>query len=381
MKWIQIFLLSWTLFFIQTCITTQNKTDCKTETTTTTIQPSFSIAEELNKRVHEPFDETKDLNIYFITNRKVQANLTPGCSDKYYTVSNEGQERFGLCLVNVPFLHEIGELPYNADNSGDPHKYFKFLDHKSYSEDDFFREVDGKGEEVILFIHGFNVKFEESVQRAAQIKYDMKFSGPIIVFSWPAGVSEGIFKSINLLDTYHSNQENAKSTIPMLTKVISKLKSQNKKLHVVVHSMGHQITLPSINNVMNKNQSKFIDQLILNAPDFDSQEFKNIADNLRGSAKRITVYCSPGDNALVVSSKVNQNKRVGSCERIYGVDMINVNPIDSPIFGVGGLGHGYYASRAILTDIYQVLLGLEVHKRLFIRKSIAGGTEDYILRK
>ncbi|HNO26281.1 MAG TPA: alpha/beta hydrolase, partial [Leptospiraceae bacterium] len=96
------------------------------------------------------------------------------------------------------------------------------------------------------------------------------------------------------------------------------------------------------------------------------------------SAERITVYCSPGDNALVASSKVNSNKRVGSCEKIPGVDMINVNQVDAPVFG---LGHGYYSSRPVLTDLFQTILGIEARRRLFIRKSGPYNSEDYVLRK
>ncbi|EKP04817.1 hypothetical protein LEP1GSC018_3669 [Leptospira kirschneri str. 2008720114] len=55
--------------------------------------------------------------------------------------------------------------------------------------------------------------------------------------------------------------------------------------------------------------------------------------------------------------------------------MVNVNPIDSSLIFIG---HGYYSSRPLLTDIYQVFLGIKVKKRLFIQKSF--GNENFILR-
>lgn len=61
--------------------------------------------------------------------------------------------------------------------------------------------------------------------------------------------------------------------------------------------------------------------------------------------------------------------------------MINVNPVDSPVMGLAGLGHGYYSSRPILTDLYQVILGLEAKNRLFLRKSSANNGEDYVMRR
>ncbi|EMK03410.1 hypothetical protein LEP1GSC176_0663 [Leptospira kirschneri str. MMD1493] len=55
--------------------------------------------------------------------------------------------------------------------------------------------------------------------------------------------------------------------------------------------------------------------------------------------------------------------------------MVNVNLIDSSLISIG---HGYYSSKPLLTDIYQILLGVRAEKRLFIRKS--SGNENYVLR-
>src|SRR5206468_522987 len=97
-------------------------------------------------------------------------------------------------------------------------------------------------------------------------------------------------------------------------------------------------------------------------------------------ANRVTLYCSYNDNAIAASEKYNSNRRMGGCERIDGVDVINVGEIDAPAMGISGLGHGYYASRPILGDLYQLLLRIDAEKRLFIRKSEPNSTEDFYLR-
>ena len=43
-----------------------------------------------------------------------------------------------------------------------------------------------QGEAVLLFVHGYNTSFEAAVVKAAQLKVDMPWSGPIIAFSWPS---------------------------------------------------------------------------------------------------------------------------------------------------------------------------------------------------
>ena len=50
------------------------------------------------------------------------------------------------------------------------------------------------------------------------------------------------------------------------------------------------------------------------------------------------------------------------------------------VLGVGGLGHGYYASRAVLTDIFQAVLGMEASRRLFIRVAEPNAPENYFIR-
>ena len=67
---------------------------------------------------------------------------------------------------------------------------------------------------------------------------------------------------------------------------------------------------------------------------------------------------------------------MGGCEEIDGFDVVNAGALDDTM-----LGHGYYASRPILTDVSQVLLGIDAERRLFLRKSEPNSVENYYLRK
>jgi esterase/lipase superfamily enzyme len=335
-----------------------------------------TIDEHLNERIKEPFDTTKIIPIYFATNRST-ANGIPSCSNDYYTVDLSPKIIQGVCEVNVPFKHNIGDL--SADPANDPDQYFRFMAHKPVAERDFLNSVTANPfPEVILFVHGFNVSFEEAVYRSAQIKYDLKFAGEVVLFTWPAGAkSGGILEALSLSSTYKNNQKNAQGTVSILKDFVKNLHSSGKRLHIIVHSMGHQIVLPALAELSSEGNKEMVSELVLNAPDYPSSTFYGISNNIQKVAKRVTVYCSPGDKALVASRRVNENKRLGSCEKIAGIDTVNVNEIDDSTLS---LNHGYYSSRPILTDLYQVLLGVKAEKRLFIRKSV-NATEDYILRR
>jgi len=336
--------------------------------------------ELINKRIQENFDDTKTMAVNFITSRRENKSANPNCDSDYYGFLTDINLHFGECFVNIPAKHIIGDITWN--NNQDKNQFFQLLGKSDKSEEDFFNKIKAHPfEEVLVFVHGFNVNFDEAVIRAGQIRYDLKFPGEVIVYSWPAGSEAGVLNSLMVKSVYESNFSEAKLNREPFGKFLNKLEATKKKVHLIVHSMGHQVVLPALTKEANSGKKKLIDQLILNAPDFDKEEFKKIAPSLREISGRITLYCSPGDNALVASQKVNGGPRAGMCFKFDGIDVINVNEVDNPVLGVGGLGHGYYSSRPILADIYQVILGVSVEKRLFIRRSGEYNGENWVLRQ
>jgi hypothetical protein len=158
---------------------------------------------------------------------------------------------------------------------------------------------------ILIFIHGFNVPFIEAAQKAAQIKQDLKFQGPVVLWSWPAGAQEGLLQSTLLTRTYDENFKSAQASIPPFTDFLNRLLKEHAHLILMIHSMGHQVALPSIlrltpsvaSDSQDKTQNK-IQQLILNAPDYDMDQFADSLDRLHVKVEHITLYCSPYDKAL-----------------------------------------------------------------------------------
>jgi esterase/lipase superfamily enzyme len=144
--------------------------------------------------------------------------------------------------------------------------------------------------------------------------------------------------------------------------------------------MGHQVVLPALAQLAETLPSGTIQELILNAPDFSTQDFKALLPAVRKMAARTTVYCSASDNALAASTRVNGNARLGSCTLVDGVDTIDVSEVDRPVLGVGGLGHGYYAGRPIIGDVSQLLLGMDAPRRMFIKRTVPAVNSNYMLR-
>lgn len=327
----------------------------------------------INRRIANPFDASALIPVFFATNR-VPISLKPACDDSYYGVRNSREMRYGACEINVPKIHTVGSL---ATGSSDRDRSFKTGALQEAQSGGLIRKIASTpGDEVLLFVHGFNVKFEEALLRAAQIAYDTKFQGATVLFTWPAGAGEDSLSSVLIHRTYAANQTNARDSVALFAQFVRDLRSTGKTVHILVHSMGHQIVLPALAQLADESGGKQIGELILNAPDFPAADLQQLAPRLQKLSRRVTLYCSPGDNALVASRQINSNHRAGLCGKVPGIDVINVNELAD-----AALGHGYYSERAVLTDVYQVLLGVDVERRLFIRRSDPGGGENYILRK
>jgi len=339
-----------------------------------------ALQKDLGSLFKQPYSDTQAMDVIYVTNRNAAGDPAE-CDDTSFGISPSDKLSYGVCTFNVPKRHPVGGFEVAPNPRADPHQYFRLLNYAPLDERSLAERLRQKqGSDILVFIHGFNVKFQEAVLRAAQIAYDLKFQGPVVLFSWPAGAEEGLLSSAMVTRTYSDNLSNALKTVSLAQAFFKQLAGLDQTVHVMVHSMGHQVTLRALSQLAQSSDKPFIGELILNAPDFPVKDFQKVLPQLKKVANRVTVYCSYNDNAIAASETYNKNRRMGACERVSGTDMINVGGIDAPALGVGGLGHGYYSSRPILTDIFQVLLGIPAEQRLFIRKSEPNSTEDYYLR-
>jgi esterase/lipase superfamily enzyme len=367
-------LLLVSLFLIQACAQ-------KNIIETPPVSEEMRFRTYLNNKIVKSFAETQSLEVIYATNRELTGDKA-GCSDNFFKVQPSKEVRYGICKVNIPKKHPTGLIESSDDPRSDTHKFFRMLGGHHNLTLDNIKQIfeEKKPPSILLFVHGFNVKFEEAVLRAAQITYDLKYQGQVLLFSWPAGSQDGLMNSL-INKTYENNSASAMASVNDAANLIQWLSTLNIPLHIAVHSMGHQVIIPALDKVAQTVQQPIIDEMVLNAPDLPNDDFHKFLPSIKKLAKRITVYCSFNDNAIAASEKYNNNRRLGACETAEGIDVINVSEIDAPTMGVAGLGHGYYSSRAILSDVHQLLMGIEAEKRLFIRKSEPNSVEDFYLRQ
>ncbi|MBC7428552.1 MAG: alpha/beta hydrolase [Bacteriovorax sp.] len=331
----------------------------------------------------EEFNDSRAVNIMVFTNRQFKSKGF-GCTDDYFGIGIDNTNfRLGVCRVNVPRNHSTGALSFSKDQRESSHDYFKILGQKELNLTTLMDYLKKSKRSPLIFVHGFNVKHEEAVLRASQIAYDLKYQGPLILFSWPAGSGDGFLDDKLIKRTYDANLKNAQASVSAFKIFVGKLMENKIIPNIVVHSMGHQVVLPALfelgkeGQIQANNQQMPLGEIILNAPDFDADLFVKNIEVIKNLSRRVTLYCSYNDKAMFASESLNSSKRLGGCSYMEGVDSINVSLLDNATFG---LNHGYYASRPILTDVFQVLLGIEADRRLFMKKSDPNSTEKYYLR-
>jgi len=214
------------------------------------------------------------------------------------------------------------------------------------SESAFFEEINsfvGSAAAVnqeFVFVPGFATPFAASLLRIAQLTNDIKLRGVPLVFSWPSG------------NLYPTDKENAIWSAKHLKQSLQDIKQQTnpERIHLVAHSMGSFVVANAMDGL--SLGRGVIENVVLAAPDVNEAMFSRFAEVAKITAKRITIYASQKDGALLASDII-QGDRVGS--RVVprlGVDVIDAGEVDRPMSFWGLLGHSYvFDSDKVMLDL------------------------------
>jgi esterase/lipase superfamily enzyme len=271
-----------------------------------------------------------------------------------------GKLELGTCEVSIPKLHEVGELEspsvLRLEFREDPNRHVVLMGIQPEPADRFFTDLHecvGRSSQksAFVFVHGYNVGFEDAARRTAQIAYDLKFEGAPIFFSWPsqAGILE-----------YAVDETNVSWAAPHLLRFLTDVaeKSGAERIHLIAHSMGNRALTSALRDLslMQKSDEPTFDEVVLTAPDIDADTFINdIAPAVVKTARRVTLYSSSNDEALIVSKKVHGYPRAGDSGSqlvvLPGIDTVDVSAVDTSL-----LGHTYYGDNStVLADIFELL--------------------------
>lgn len=297
------------------------------------------------------------LRLYYGTNRAQVPNN--GKAKVQYTRERGGRIAYGEVLVSVPGNYErfSGKLDL-VKGTYVPGKSF-FIEEVTRLDDGvWMRNLQARvekdaGRSMIVFVHGFNVSFENAARRTAQIHYDLQSPGAPVFFAWPSRT--GILK-------YWADEASVELSAAPLREFLDRVAKDSgaKTIHVIAHSMGSRALTRALADIGNENQHKSerhpgervakFSKVFLAAPDLDTEVFQQLHAAVVGkSADTITIYASNRDRTMFLSRLLHIHPRLGQPLKqwtpIEGVDAVDATKMRTDF-----LGHSYYGN-TILRDI------------------------------
>lgn len=171
--------------------------------------------------------------------------------------------------------------------------------------------------EAFIFIHGYNNQFYHAALTMAQLWHFMGRPGVPMIYSWPAGRGG--------LRGYTSDTESSQFTVFHLKQFLRALVETPglEKIHILAHSRGTDVATTAIRELMlsyraagkDSRATLKLGNLVLVAPDLDIEVVQQtlVAEGMIGVPERFTVYISPRDRALLLSSwMMDSVKRLGN---------------------------------------------------------------------
>ncbi len=332
------------------------------------------------------------VSVFYATDRKDTSISIPKkrYGNEQSQLVNGSYLEFGVAKVSIPGgdRHKPGVIEepsiFKFEWNEDPANHVVLLEIKKHNKDKYFKmlreEISSSDvKEAFIFIHGYNVTFEDAARRTAQMSFDLKFKGTPVFYSWPSkGATWG----------YTSDEVDIQWTEPHLKQFLNDFLKTSKADHVyiIAHSMGNRALAKVISGVAKETpEAKTkIKEIILAAPDIDASVFiGNIVPEITQNFKNITLYASSNDNALLGSELFHGNRpRAGDAGDglvvVPGIETIDVSSIDSSL-----LGHSYIAgAKSILDDLEAIFTtGKRAKNRVNMTPNMKNGHNYWVLKE
>ena len=202
--------------------------------------------------------------------------------------------------VSIPAKREAGTVQWPKRLPPDPATDFAVtnvqqIDTVAQGRVWFRQHVNGG--HALVFIHGFNNTYEDSVFRLAQIVHDSKMQATPVLFTWPSRAE---------ITAYQYDKESTNYSRTALEQALRTLAADPnvKDITVMAHSMGTWLAMESLRQmgIRDGHVNSKIHNVILASPDIDIQVFAKQYVEMGEPRPKFTIFVSQDDKALAVSS-------------------------------------------------------------------------------
>lgn len=275
--------------------------------------------------------------------------------------SSTGTLSMGTAEISIPRDHRPGALEspswLHLEFRPDPEKHVVLESVQPLETDAFYKTLNAKvsrssSREIVVFIHGYNNSFDSGARTLAQFTYDLRFDGAPVLYSWPS--KDRVLGYTEDEDTVQWTAFHLRAFLEELTQ-----RTHASAIHLIAHSMGNRALTSALQIIAAKhsnNAQPIYGQVVLAAPDIGAETLQLLANEIRPVAKRITLYASANDDALMLSSVVHGVLRAGGADGKFLLVAPGIDTVDASKVQTDFLGHTYFdKSATILTDIHKIL--------------------------
>lgn len=317
-----------------------------------------------------------EVPVFFGTTRQQEEDRTKGERKLAAFSGDQGSGlTLGRAVVTVPIERDPGKIPRPPEidliiariafRKEDPNRDFTIAAVDVMPKDAFISEMRKQVAlsahyrgQAFIFVHGYNVSFDDAVFRTAQIAHDIAFDGPAVLFSWP---------SRGAMWDYRYDIDTAKASRDGLRRLLEIVARDTgvTAINLVAHSMGNDPVIEvlkeqaEIISLQGKTVDFKLNEIVLAAPDISRNVFEQFAALFVRLAKGgVTLYASKNDLALAMSKRVAGGLvRAGDVPKegiviVPGVESIDISDASTSFFS---MNHSTFADRAHLITDMQLL--------------------------
>ena len=286
--------------------------------------------ETLSSVTLRDFQPKRVETVYTVTTRE---RTEPG--QNVFGIEKTLEPNYARFDISIPPNHKPANIEWPKRKTVDPHTDFAVVSQAVLGRSDLLQAVRApNAAPPIVFVHGYNYNFQESLYRLAQLKTDSNMAGIPIAFAWPSHAA---------LPAYVADKESATYSRDALAKLLVDLVEARKgEVDVFAHSMGGWLTIEALRQLKLEGRDDVLGHLrvIMAAPDIDEDVFTAQLEVIGRMKVPILILVAADDRALQVSSFLGagtqrvgaldaRNPDVAAAAKKAGVTIVDISSLES----------------------------------------------------
>ncbi len=249
---------------------------------------------------------------FFVTNRR--AERTDGAAQVHFGNERQAGLIFGRFDTDIEPSLGIGMLINPTDWF--QNQEIQLRDVKTLPRDVFVEELgeqvrESRHRSLLVNVNGFRERFASALRKTAFVGHVLDINSPLLVFDWPG--DQG-----STLRGYRRAQRIARESGEELARTLELIIREVRpdRLWLLANSMGaevvvHAFTLLYRDADLADAETEF-EHVVLTAPDVGHEEFgRQFKEEIDALTRKLTVYVSSNDRALLMSRILNRGRRLG----------------------------------------------------------------------